>query len=88
MMQSNLEWKMTPEQFCYWLQGFCEIRDKEQVGLSEKEWDIIKDHLQEVFKKVTPSYTTTAIDGTKTTEFKVYPPIQVGDNPSSPQFIC
>ena len=63
-MQSNLENKMTPEQFCYWLQGFNEIRDKEQVGLSEKEWDIVRDHLQEVFRKVTPNYvvTTTGTD--------------------------
>lgn len=59
MMQTNLENKMTPEQFCYWLQGFNEIRDKEQVGLSEKEWDIVRDHLQEVFSKVTPNYVTT-----------------------------
>lgn len=62
MIQTNLENKMTPEQFCYWLQGFNEIRDKEQVGLSEKEWDIVRDHLQEVFKKVTPFYTTTGTD--------------------------
>jgi len=45
---------MTPEQFTYWLQGFNEIREKEAVGLTEKEWDIIKDHLRTVFHKVTP----------------------------------
>jgi len=49
---------MTPEQFTYWLQGFNEIREKEAVGLTEKEWDIIKDHLQTVFHKVTPERGT------------------------------
>jgi len=48
---------MTPEQFTYWLQGFNEIREKEAVGLTEKEWDIIKDHLRTVFHKVTPERT-------------------------------
>jgi hypothetical protein len=48
---------MTPEQFVYWLQGFVEIREKQEVGLTEREWDIIKDHLQTVFKKETPNYT-------------------------------
>lgn len=47
---------MTPEQFVYWLQGFVEIRETEKVGLTEREWDIIKDHLQTVFHKVTPTY--------------------------------
>jgi len=47
---------MTPEQFTYWLQGFVEIRETEQVGLTEREWDIIKDHLKTVFHKVTPNY--------------------------------
>lgn len=48
---------MTPEQFTYWLQGFVEIREKQEVGLTEREWDIIKDHLKTVFHKVTPNYT-------------------------------
>ena len=48
---------MTPEQFVYWLQGFVEIREKQEVGLTEREWDIIKDHLQTVFHKVTPNYS-------------------------------
>lgn len=48
---------MTPEQFTYWLQGFVEIRETEKVGLTEKEWNIITDHLKTVFHKVTPVYT-------------------------------
>jgi len=45
---------MTPEQFVYWLQGFNEIRDKEAVGLSEYQWEVVREHLQTVFHKVTP----------------------------------
>lgn len=42
---------MTPEQFAYWLQGFVEIRGSVPTSA---EWDVIKDHLATVFKKVTP----------------------------------
>lgn len=43
---------MTPEQFAYWLQGYAEISGKQPT---ESEWQVIKDHLQTVFNKVTPS---------------------------------
>ncbi|MFV1943440.1 hypothetical protein VPH49_21750 [Pseudomonas luteola] len=42
---------MTPEQFCYWLQGRAELVD---APLSEQEWASVKQHLDAVFKKVTP----------------------------------
>lgn len=42
---------MTPEQFAYWLQGYAEISGKQPT---ESEWQVIKDHLQTVFNKVTP----------------------------------
>jgi hypothetical protein len=42
---------MTPEQFAYWLQGYVEIRGSTPTP---GEWDVIKDHLATVFKKVTP----------------------------------
>ncbi len=48
------EEKITPEQFIYWLQGFIEIEDPK--FLNEKQLSIIKDHLNLVFKKVTPNY--------------------------------
>lgn len=42
---------MTPDQFCYWLQGYAEItRD----APNETQWQIITDHLDLVFTKVTP----------------------------------
>lgn len=44
---------MTPEQFCYWLQGFAEITGANQPPTAE-QWKVINDHLQAVFKKVTP----------------------------------
>jgi hypothetical protein len=42
---------MTPENFVYWLQGFVEVENKVP---DERQWEIIKDHLREVFHKVTP----------------------------------
>ncbi len=42
---------MTPEQFAYWLQGFVELH---QNAPTEAQWTSIKEHLAEVFVKVTP----------------------------------
>lgn len=42
---------MTPEAFCYWLQGFSEL-DGQQPD--NNQWQIIQDHLNLVFDKVTP----------------------------------
>lgn len=44
---------MTPEQFCYWLQGMVEVDVNTLTPLQVKA---IKDHLNLVFKKVTPNY--------------------------------
>lgn len=41
---------MTNEQFVYWLQGFMELNTE---PLTKRE-QMIKDHLQTVFHKVTP----------------------------------
>lgn len=43
---------MTTEQFTYWLQGYFEISNNNT--LSEEQVQVIKDHLNLVFKKVTP----------------------------------
>ena len=45
---------MTAEQFTYWLQGYSEITGENPT---KEQWNIIKDHLQLVFTKVTPVYT-------------------------------
>lgn len=49
---------MTSQDFCYWLQGYFEITGAGQ--LTDREL-IIADHLQEVFKKVTPDRATSTI---------------------------
>lgn len=47
---------MTPEQFCYWLQGYCELNSMQERP-TERQWASIKEHLQLTFKKVTaPTY--------------------------------
>ncbi len=57
---------MSPENFTYWLKGFFEISGA--TYLSEAQTQIVKDHLDLVFDKVTPDRTTaTLLD-------KLYPP--------------
>ena len=48
-----MENKMTPEQFAYWLKGFYELNEPETIN--EKQTQIIKDHLDLLFGKVTPN---------------------------------
>lgn len=43
---------MTPEQFCYWLQGRAEMHPNNPP--SAEEWKMIVEHLQLVFQKVAP----------------------------------
>jgi hypothetical protein len=45
---------LTNDQFVYWLNGFFELSEAKE--LSEKQVQIIKDHLKLVFEKVTPDY--------------------------------
>jgi hypothetical protein len=44
---------MEATDFCYWLQGFFELSGDKK--LTPKQVEIIKDHLQLVFNKVTPN---------------------------------
>jgi hypothetical protein len=44
---------MTPEQFCYWLQGFIELSGN-GIALSKAQMDMVREHLALVFNKVTP----------------------------------
>ncbi|WYV99065.1 hypothetical protein NoPa_00065 [Pseudomonas phage vB_PpuM-NoPa] len=48
---------MTPENFCYWLQGYFEIvkHIDHREGLSKEAVQVIEDHLKEVFDKRTPN---------------------------------
>lgn len=47
---------MTPENFCYWLQGWLEVSDTTnlETELDARQLKIIKDHLFLVFHKMTP----------------------------------
>jgi hypothetical protein len=46
---------MTPENFCYWLQGRVEFSDK---CPTQEEWALITEHLKLVFDKRTPPLAT------------------------------
>ena len=43
---------MNPEQFVFWFRGMTEGRDREAP--SDSDWNMIMDHLDLVFHKVTP----------------------------------
>lgn len=45
---------MTPEQFCYWLQGYSELGGPTPLP---EQWAMIREHLALVFKKETPTLT-------------------------------
>ena len=48
---------MTSRDFCYWLMGYFEITGN--TGLGEKQSEIVKRHLDVVFKhEIDPSYGT------------------------------
>jgi len=42
---------MTPENFCYWLQGLFEVQNPR--ALTEAQTAVVKEHLQTVFNKRT-----------------------------------
>jgi hypothetical protein len=47
---------MTSEQFCYWLQGYFELKQTidHRDGATPETMKVIEEHLQTVFEKVTP----------------------------------
>jgi hypothetical protein len=47
---------MTPEQFCYWLQGRAEMQPNNPP--SAEEWKMVREHLQLVFRKETSARQT------------------------------
>lgn len=53
------EEKMDPTSFCYWLKGFFEISDAKE--LTQKQVQIVRDHLDLVFNKVTPNRNTDEV---------------------------
>lgn len=65
---------MTPEQFCYWLQGFVENDGR---APNDKQWLSIKNHLNTVFNKRTPDILKPYDPGPlkEYKEFKIPPTI-------------
>jgi hypothetical protein len=49
---------LTPEQFCYWLQGFAELSPSNVP--TPEQWQMIREHLNLVFTKVTPDIGTVS----------------------------
>lgn len=51
---------MTPEQFCYWLQGYFELKKTidHRDGATPETMKVIEDHLKLVLTKVTPERVT------------------------------
>lgn len=50
---------MSPNDFCYWLQGFFEISGAKT--LSENELQVVRDHLSVVFEKRTPDRSASSL---------------------------
>lgn len=48
---------MQPRDFCYWLQGFAELTPE---APSQEQWDLIREHLGLVFKKVTSEFSASS----------------------------
>lgn len=44
---------MTPQDFCYWLQGFSELSCADYP--TAEQWKLIREHLALTFNKVTPT---------------------------------
>ncbi len=75
---------MDSEQFVYWLHGFFEISDAKT--LTETQVQIIKDHLDLVFNKVTPDrkiFTPKEINNNPLEQIKYCANLRVG-NPFEP----
>lgn len=51
---------MSPEQFCYWLQGRAEL---EPSPPTPEQWQSIREHLDLVFHKVTPPLELNPAEG-------------------------
>lgn len=66
---------MTPEQFTYWLQGFAELASTDT--LSPSQWLAVKNHLNLVFDKKTPTLTTFALQTEVSNESFVADTLQI-----------
>ena len=68
---------MKPTEFCYWLQGYFELREDASPALTANQTAVIIKHLQLVFKhEIDPSYANSA-ELTKIHNKPIGPPNQV-----------
>ena len=58
---------MDASQFALWLQGFAELN---AAPPTQEQWQSIREHLQLVFKKVTPEFKAQKIDVTTNDEVR------------------
>ena len=95
---------MTPENFVYWLQGYFEINDAAGTSttsvtpgtlkfLSEKQLQVIKDHLKLVLEKKTPAWIPSSNSWTEllphTTGVQIDPDlVYYSHNSPSPPASC
>lgn len=59
---------MNTEQFAYWMQGFVELHG---APPSAQQWDMIKEHLQTCFKKVTTAQINNVIAESATDKTRI-----------------
>lgn len=75
---------MTPENFCYWLQGLLEVGDP--PTLDAHQVLIIKEHLNLVFKKETTTVKKSTISDWLLSDAPVLDKFKV--NPTIPTITC
>lgn len=84
--------RMTPEQFCYWLQGWIEIQGVDaRYAPDQFQWHTIKDHLKLVFEKITPdrvplSYGESVVCGDQSQPEEAKEPESVQEQDSKSTF--
>lgn len=76
---------MSPQDFCFWFQGFVELTGG-QTRPSETQWEAIKQHLSLVFDKQT--MTMEQIEKLLETPVKLGPAFGLLDQPMPEVFIC
>lgn len=76
---------MDPTYFCYWLKGFFEISDSNE--LTPKQVQIIRDHIDLVFNKVTPD-RRPAVKGLDLSKTMFQPNHLINTQPIEPGKLC